>query len=147
MRTRATVEEYASDSFENILFSVCRFKEVTGRYPERITLVGFSFKERRFLNLHFRAIKFPAARVTYIGIDPSKSSGFNLKRMRYWEHRASYVEFQNDPYGCNSKTLQQKRKSRNPFSRYNPYELSCPEIKQLLKWCGPSIYPKQLPWI
>ncbi|CAG8577842.1 10355_t:CDS:2 [Cetraspora pellucida] len=30
---RMTTEEYARDSYENLLFSICRFKEVTGHYP------------------------------------------------------------------------------------------------------------------
>jgi hypothetical protein len=38
------VEDYARDSFENLLFSICRFKEVTGNYPARVTVVGYTFK-------------------------------------------------------------------------------------------------------
>ena len=43
--------------------------------------------------------------------------------------------------------LQQKRKERNPFSRLAPYELTCPEMKTLLHWCGPELISEQeLPW-
>jgi hypothetical protein len=43
--------------------------------------------------------------------------------------------------------LQEKRRSRNPFSRTPPYELSCPEMKELLHYCGPSLFPREkVPW-
>ena len=36
--SRATTEEFARDSFENLLFGICRFKECVGQYPERVHL-------------------------------------------------------------------------------------------------------------
>ena len=44
---RIATEEYALDSYENLLFSVARFKEVTGVWPGRITVVGYGMKRRR----------------------------------------------------------------------------------------------------
>lgn len=38
VRWRALTEEHARDSFENLLFSVCRFRELTGMYPYNITV-------------------------------------------------------------------------------------------------------------
>ncbi|CAA3007203.1 uncharacterized protein C57A10.07-like [Olea europaea subsp. europaea] len=38
VRSRALTEEHARDSFENLLFSVCRFRELTGTYPQNITV-------------------------------------------------------------------------------------------------------------
>ena len=35
---RTYLEEYARDSFENLLFSICRFREVTGDYPSKVTV-------------------------------------------------------------------------------------------------------------
>jgi hypothetical protein len=32
VRRRALTEEHARDSFENLLFSVCRFKQLTSRW-------------------------------------------------------------------------------------------------------------------
>ena len=37
VKSRALTEEHARDSFENLLFSVCRFRELTGTYPRNIT--------------------------------------------------------------------------------------------------------------
>ena len=56
---RVVSEEFARDSYENLLFSICRFHEVTGRYPDKITVVGFGFKTRRFVDLHRKAVRFP----------------------------------------------------------------------------------------
>jgi len=43
--------------------------------------------------------------------------------------------------------LQEKRKSRNPFSRTPPYALTCPELGELMKYCGTELFPKEkLPW-
>jgi hypothetical protein len=37
-------------------------------------------------------------------------------------------------YGCGDAALVQKRALRNPFRRTVPYELACPEMKELLHW-------------
>jgi hypothetical protein len=48
VRQRAVVEDFARDSLENLLFSIARFRQVTGRYPARFTVVGFDFKVREW---------------------------------------------------------------------------------------------------
>ncbi|CAJ0829466.1 1951_t:CDS:2 [Entrophospora sp. SA101] len=92
--------EYAKDSYENLIFSICRFYEFTGNYPNKITIIGFKFKSTRFINLHRLAIKFPLERFNYIGIDPEN----NL------------LDSEADLYGCHDK-LQKKKLLRNPFRR------------------------------
>lgn len=147
VRARTTTEEYATDSFENLLFSICRFREVTGSYPTRISMVSFSFKRERFETLHVGALQWPLAHFEYVGVDPPASTGFDLQESSNGEKKNSLVPFQSDPYGCHTDVLQQKRKERNPFSRKAPYELTCPEMKELLKWCGPEvILQKNVPW-
>jgi hypothetical protein len=147
VRARTIAEEYATDSFENLLFSICRFHEVTGSYPQQITLVSFSFKRQRFETLHVGALLWPLNRFQYIGIDPPSSTGFDLQLSTEGERTNSLVPFQSDPYGCHSDILQNKRKERNPFSRRAPYELTCPDMKALLHWCGPEIITKdKVPW-
>ena len=50
-------------------------------------------------------------------------------------------------YGCGDAALVKKRTNRNPFKRTIPYELACPEMKDLLHWCGPELYDvSQVPW-
>lgn len=147
VRARTVTEEFATDSFENFMFSICRFKEVTGHYPTKISIVSFTFKQRRFESLHAPALGWPKDNLVYIGVDPPVSTGFDLQRASEGEWKNAAAPFEKDPYGCHSEVLQQKRKDRNPFSRTAPYPLSCPEMKELLRFCGPDIFPKsRLPW-
>lgn len=67
VRARTTTEEFATDSFQNLMYSICRFKEVTGNYPNKITTVSFSFKRRRFETLHAPALRWPPQSFFYIG--------------------------------------------------------------------------------
>ena len=71
---RTTTENHALDSFQNLLFSIARFREVTGHYPNRITVIGYEMKRRRFENLHLAFIRWPSIdgveQWRYIGIDP-----------------------------------------------------------------------------
>ncbi|XP_052881014.1 uncharacterized protein LOC108466627 isoform X1 [Gossypium arboreum] len=54
VKWRALTEEHARDSFENLLFSVCRFRELSGTYPHNITV--------SFLNLLvFLTFTFPSS--------------------------------------------------------------------------------------
>ncbi|KAJ6391797.1 hypothetical protein OIU77_025706 [Salix suchowensis] len=141
VRWRALTEEHARDSFENLLFSVCRFRELTGKYPQNITVVSYDFKEERFANLHRTAISFPESRFFYSGTPASPSSheaamkGESLVRS----------QFQEDPYGCKG-SLWRKKRVRDPFHRSIPYPNGCPEIKDLFRYCGEAPYPGYLPW-
>lgn len=66
---RATTENYALDSFQNLLFSIARFHEYTGRWPEKVTVVGYEMKRRRFTELHRGAMRWPIGKFNYVGID------------------------------------------------------------------------------
>lgn len=68
---RTTTEDYALDSYQNLLFSVARFREVTGHYPSRITTVGYAMKRRRYEELHREALRWPldVEYWKYYGID------------------------------------------------------------------------------
>lgn len=147
VRARTTSEEFATDSFQNLLFSICRFREITGVYPEKITTVSFTFKQRRFESMHSRAILWPSDQFFYVGVDPDASTGFDIDEATRGELESAAKPFQEDPYGCHTDILQEKRRMRNPFHRTAPYEITCPEMKELLKWCGPNIIDKEkIPW-
>ena len=147
VRARTAAEEFATDSFQNFLFSICRFKEVTGAYPTQITVISFTFKGPRFQHMHRAALGWPEDKFTYIGVDPPASTGFDLQASTQGEMENAAKPFEADPYGCHSEVLQEKRIARNPFSRTPPYELTCPELKALLNYCGPKLFPKEeLPW-
>lgn len=141
---RVYLEEYARDSFENLLFSVCRFREVQGYYPSRISVVGFDFKAKRYADLHRKAIGYPEGNFSYLGVQSPPL--FDQERAVKGEADA-WKSFQQDMYGCSDATLSDKRNKRNPFHRTVPYTLACPEIVDLLRWCGPNLFDASvLPW-
>ena len=67
---RSTTENYALDSFQNLLFSIARFHEFTGHFPSAITIVGYEFKRPRFTDLHREALRWPIDKFNYVGVDP-----------------------------------------------------------------------------
>lgn len=147
LRARSVTEEFATDSFQNLLFSICRFYEVTGKYPSKITMVSFTFKQRRFETLHAPSLLWPADRFQYVGVDPPATTGFDLAEATRGEFENAAKPFESDPYGCHSDVLRVKRRERNPFSRTPPYGLSCPDMKELLNYCGPEIIAQEkVPW-
>lgn len=142
VRWRALTEEHARDSFENLLFSVCRFRELTGTYPQNITVVGYDFKEERFVRLHRSAIGFPEARFFYSGTPSSPNS----REAALKGEELVRTQFRDDPYGCMG-SLRHKKLGRDPFHRSIPYPRGCPEIEGLFKYCGTTVYPGSLPWV
>lgn len=172
---RMLAEEYAADSYENLLFSIARFREYTGKYPDRITVVGLAFKQERFENVHRTALRFPAQKFRYVGIDPpelktSPASTHNRdavtenepdantfkKSPRYiqallGERKNALEPFIRDPHGCKEPSLVEKKRERNPFRRSHPYLLSCPELLNLFTVCSNELSTeevyKDLPWI
>ncbi|XP_077249833.1 uncharacterized protein C57A10.07 [Tasmannia lanceolata] len=141
IRWRALTEEHARDSFENLLFSICRFRELTGTYPHNITVVSYDFKEERFAHLHRSAIGFPETKFFYIGTPASSTS----KEAAIKGEESVSAQFQEDPYGC-SGSLHRKRLKRDPFHRSIPYPNGCPELNGLFSYCGAVPYPGTLPW-
>jgi hypothetical protein len=68
------LEEAATDSYQNVLFSVLAFRRQTGYYPRYLTIVTHAFKNERFLHLHAKALRWPADRVKVLGINPPFTS-------------------------------------------------------------------------
>ncbi|KAI0737622.1 hypothetical protein C8Q80DRAFT_1114973 [Daedaleopsis nitida] len=145
---RATTEDHALDSFQNLLFSLARFHEYTGRWPTRITVVGYEMKRRRFTELHRAALRWPAERFEYVGIDAEGDT----EAARQGELQNGYMPYTEDMYGCHSLLLS-KRRARNPFIRFHSYYSSAPELGAVFNWCPgradggqTAIFPGPLPW-
>jgi hypothetical protein len=64
----AALEEHATDSYQNILFSILRYEEVCGTYPHRIVVVTHAFKADR-MKMHAEAISWQRE-FDIQGIDP-----------------------------------------------------------------------------
>lgn len=144
-------EKYATDSYQNLLFSILFFRNKTGAYPEHITVVTHAFKERRFLELHGPAIKWPAYRIRVQGINPPFTLD-DLQQTQAGERKNGYVPFEHDPYGVN-EPLSGKRERRHwtPGSvEMLAFEGLEPQVERLLRWKGGStgrdVFPEQLPW-
>ncbi|EPX74809.1 uncharacterized protein SOCG_02291 [Schizosaccharomyces octosporus yFS286] len=144
--SRRTTEEFARDSLENVLFSIARFREVTGHYPKKITVVSFEFKRERFLNLHREAIRFPSDQFDFVGIDPE---GGVPQASYEAEKKNALLPFTEDPYACENALLVGKRKERNPYRRQHSYLITCPELIPLIQYCpsrNSKYYTGHLPW-
>lgn len=124
---RTLTEDFARDSLENVIFSMARFREITGSLPTKVTIVGFPFKERRFTELHRQAAKIPAESFTYVSV---RLKGYGQDHIV----DDAYVDFQKDLYGCGSK-LSGKRALRNPYKQHHGYKEFCPELKSILSIC------------
>ena len=61
------LQEHARDSFENLLFSLCRFYELTGHYPNDVLVISYDFKHERFADLHRAALLWPDHRFRFLG--------------------------------------------------------------------------------
>ena len=139
VRERATTEEFSLDSFQNVLFGLCRFREVTGQYPEELIAVGWKFKGARF-DQHREAARFPEQAYRYVGVNDPPELARNLP----FEAQRREM-FRLDPYGAGEAPVS-KRLARNGERRQHGYAVSCPEVAGLLAYAGPDLYADPLPW-
>jgi hypothetical protein len=103
---RIALDEWALDSFQNLLGSICTFNSITQRNPRNITMVGWKFKEERF-KLHCDSISFPLNKFNYIGVNNPE----NVEAALSGEINTinQFVKF---PFG-NREVLLKKREQRN----------------------------------
>jgi len=139
LKDRCVVEEYALDSFLNLMFGLCRFKEVSGSWPTRITVAGWGFKSKRFADLHRKALRWELPFDALAVNDPIE---IEIAATREASTRLQWAA---DPYGCNAP-LSAKRSQRDHFHRLPPYASTCPELAALLLHQGPSLFAGPLPW-
>mmetsp|Transcript_58901 Transcript_58901/g.97442 ORF Transcript_58901/g.97442 Transcript_58901/m.97442 type:complete len:361 (+) Transcript_58901:37-1119(+) len=145
IQQRAFTEDYAMDSFQNILFSICRFYEITGNYPASITAISWSFKKTRFEKLHRRALNYPENQFHFKGVNGNVTLSDDA-----WKFEKSAIEqFKGDLFGCYLKSREIRIK-RNPYFRSLPYPHQCPHMKQLFNICadtkGLESLQLHLPW-
>ncbi|EDK43579.1 hypothetical protein LELG_01757 [Lodderomyces elongisporus NRRL YB-4239] len=138
IQSRIATEVYARDSFENVLFSMCRFYELHKRYPTKITITGFEFKSYRFTQLHLlQALAFNLDNVVYLGNQPNPSHLSTEAKQKYFkeldhsekQHAANV--FAQDWYGI-GPNLKSKKLKRNPFAKKHSYAITNPYITNFL---------------
>ncbi|KAK5008880.1 hypothetical protein LTR28_003376 [Elasticomyces elasticus] len=150
-RGRIVLEESATDSYQNLLFSILAFRRIAGKYPRTVTVITHAFKERRFLELHAKAIHWPPHRIRLQGINPPFSA-VELAEAVHGEQTRGYGAFERDLYGAGG-VLAAKRKARN-WDEEKTFPSLCQGVEgvvqRLLRWTGGSygneIFPEKLPW-
>jgi hypothetical protein len=143
LETRISTEDYSRDSFENLLFSVCRFQQVTGHYPRNLTAISWAFKQQRFEH-HRNAIGFPANRFEFQGVNQPIGLESALRG-----EEVTLRAFLQNRYGSDGD-LFAKRKARNPFSRRHAFN-KCPRAGEFFRFIedpqnGREEFPRELPW-
>jgi hypothetical protein len=150
LTARCDVETHATDSMQNLLFSILRFRHLIGTYPAQVTVITHAFKELRFLELHGPAIKYPASRLRVCGINPPMTLA-ELRDVQEGERKRGYDPFLRDPYGA-GELLANKRNARG-------WDIGAigmlasgleDEVKRLLEWkggaSGKETFNERLPW-
>jgi hypothetical protein len=113
---RIVLEKRALDSFQNLLYSVTKFYEVTRSWPKHVTIISNEFKRARFLDLHRQAIGWSSDALTYIGIDPEymRHDAKRAASVRQGEKQNGHDAWKEDPLGM-GPVLTAKRSGRNPW--------------------------------
>lgn len=141
--SRTTTEEYARDSYDNVLFSLARFHECVGSFPSKLTLISWAFKRKRFEH-HCMTVHWPLNRLSFVGIGTPDDLQSALT-----SEAKTLKEFNvdNTGYGSNGGPLGKKKMARNPFRRHHGYCQSVPSMTPLLIWTGTGPCPDDsLPW-
>ena len=140
---RTAIEEYARDSYENLLFGIARFRECTSVYPASIEIVSWAFKRERF-DFHRETIIWPGddQHYKYHAVNNPNYLAQTLEG-----EAKTFGAFKQDPFGTEDH-LRSKRARRNPFYQMPPYPATCPEIAGLInhKTSDGRIYNGTLPW-
>ena len=139
-------ENRATDSYQNVLFSLVRFKEYAGVYPQRVTVVTHEFKRARFMKCHFPAVgllpvdlgqEVYEQKVSVIGMNPPEEVTTSESLMR-GELRSGIGLWKTDLYGVN-ECLGSKRAKRG-WSNGRVEEFSSMDIEdvvlELLRYDG-----------
>ncbi|GAB7358668.1 hypothetical protein MBLNU230_g3897t1 [Neophaeotheca triangularis] len=150
VKGRIFLEENATDSFQNLLFSILEFRRVVGAYPATVTVVTHAFKAERFCQLHAVAIKWPLGRLRVWGINPP-FTGEELREVEQGERERGMVPFEKDPYGAGALLGGKRRErcwSEEVLDRVGQGVEQ--EIVDLLHWKGGEsereMFAGNLPW-
>lgn len=136
------LEELATDSFQNLLFSILLFKQTTGKYPKHVRIISHAFKSKRFLELHAPAIHWPKAQVQFQGIDPVMSST-ELEDTLRGEAQHGMAPWKDDPFGV-GEILSNKRRQRG-WDENSIAQMGDLEDSVIALLHGET--PEKLPWV
>ena len=156
---RMYAETFATDSYQNILFSILLFNKKYGCYPSSMTIVTHAFKTVRFMQIHLPALHWSPATTLFKGIDPPENVT-PRKVLEEGETKNGLQLWGADPYGM-GEVLSMKREGRgwseNALKEVYETYLGVPNNKekyQMIKWLmrwkggltGRQVFPGRLPW-
>ncbi|KAL4773197.1 hypothetical protein BDW60DRAFT_29528 [Aspergillus nidulans var. acristatus] len=153
--SRVAAETHATDSYQNVLFSILRFRLHTGRYPDQVTVVTHEFKRERFMSCHFPAVGLDKpGRGSVIGINPPEEVT-PLEELLDGEEKRGLGLWKRDRYGVGAE-LKEKRMERGWVDGLEKglwvgVGLE-PVVEELVHWNGGSagneLFPDimELPW-
>jgi len=104
------LEEYAKDSLENLLFSMCRFFQFFGKFPYSVASCTWRFNAERF-QIFARKLLLPRYEVIAVGTQPDEE-----KIARKW---AEFAE--RDPFYVKQLDSRKKYLARDPWKKQHPY--------------------------
>jgi hypothetical protein len=162
--SKITVEPHATDSYQNILFSLIHFRLYVGTWPRQVTLVTHEFKRKRFMDFHLPTVgllplpvdseeKLEPNNVALIGINPPEEIT-PLDLLVRGEMSKGIGLWKEDFYGVGEE-LAGKRSNRGWFQgKEEDIFLNKgldPVVENLLRWdggTGNELFPmiKELPW-
>ncbi|KAL3482205.1 hypothetical protein BJX99DRAFT_83344 [Aspergillus californicus] len=150
--SRITAETLATDSYQNVLFSILHFRLHTGTYPSRVTVVTHEFKRERFVECHFPAIGLDPGRVGVVGINPPEEVTPRRELVKGEEERG-IGPWRRDRYGVGAE-LAGKRMKRGwvaGMERTYFLDFGLEVVEELVCWDGGGgneVFPRlrELPW-
>lgn len=142
VKERTIKEEYARDSFENLVFSIALFKRETEHWPNKITVVGWQFKKERY-DLHRQAIKWPKKEFKYVGVNNPVGEALH-KALEGEKRKVESVK--RDKFLVGSQWVSQ-RELRNPFHQQNPYRGIDAKLDSLFDSLNRHTFENKLPWV
>lgn len=133
---RVTTEDYAMDSFQNLLFSIARFKEYTSHYPSYSTHAPPSFPPFPPLSVRFFLLDISLSNptdmiVTVIGygMKSSRFTSLHRKALRWPITAFNYIGIDNDNGragagvgGNETQTLMMKDYEGENLNGFKPFE-------------------------
>ena len=103
------LEEYARDSFENVLFSICRFYQEYEQFPKSVGICSWKSKERRF-RIIAHVLTLPNYSFLVIG-----------DKEEVKEREAKLLDLVIDDPFHRKPSLAYMRQKRDPWNKGNPY--------------------------
>ena len=147
IRSRVTTEEFARDSYDNVIFGIARFCEYTGALPKKLSIISWSFKEERF-RFHVQSAHWPLERYRFIPV----GNPYDLEKAKK-SCSKTLAAFKTDVTGSSFEynkvingSLGEKKMSRNPYKRFHAYAISCPQLAPLLTYTDSPVPPNIVPW-